>query len=167
MTRFIFPLLTGLAATMLCACITTPPFPRDRLVQVDPALTPEQAVQEHITDRQVLWGGVIIESINLSEQTVFTVLNYPLDTSQRPNTAKTPANRFKVHYPGYLETMVYAPGREITVLGNLQASEDDKVGSAPYRFAVVKADRVYLWPLRSNDSRVHFGIGVGVGVGIH
>lgn len=153
-----------LMAFVLCACATTPPFSGENLAAVDPALTPDEAVQENIKDTQVLWGGVIIRSANQPDRTVITVLYYPLDKSQRPQTGKKPAGRFKAYYPGYLETMVFAPGREITVLGTLQDSEAGKVGEAPYQFAVVKADKVHLWPLRSNDSRVHFGIGVGIGV---
>ena len=153
-----------LLAFVLCACATTSPFSGENLAAVDPHLTPDEAVQENIKDTQVLWGGVIITSANQPDSTVITVLYYPLDKSQRPQTEKTPVGRFRVYTPGYLETMVYAPGREITVLGTLQDSEAGKVGEAPYRFAAVKADKVYLWPLRSNDSRVHFGIGVGIGV---
>ena len=76
---------------------------------------------------------------------------------------KPAQNRFVVRHAGYLETMVYAPGREITVIGTLQDVEEGKVGDASYRFPVLKADKIYLWPLGEN-SRVRFGVGVGVGV---
>ena len=164
MTKTFLTLLLCLATAALCACATTPPFSREYLAEVDPTMTPEEAVEEGIKDTQVLWGGTIISSENRSDQTIITVLYYPLDKSQRPQVEKTPASRFKIVYPGYLETMLYAPDREITVHGTLQNSMVGKVGDAPYHFAVVKADKVYLWPLRSNDSKVRFGIGVGIGV---
>jgi outer membrane lipoprotein len=154
-------------AALLSACASTLPFSKENLVEVDPNLTPEQAVEENEHDTQVLWGGTIISTENEPEQTTFSVLYYPLDKSQRPNLGKKPLNRFKVKSPGYSETMVYTPGREITVLGNLQGIEDGKVGDAPYRFPVIKAVKVYLWPQRLqqvDDSNVHFGVGVGIGI---
>jgi outer membrane lipoprotein len=147
----------------LSACSTTPPYSEEMLRAVNRGMTPEQAVQENTKDVQVMWGGVIIKAANTPDHTDFTVLFYPLDATQRPDMNQKPRGRFLVRYPGYLETMVYAPGREVTVLGALQGIEEGKVGDAPYTFSVVKADKVYLWPL-ADDSRVHFGVGVGIGV---
>lgn len=149
---------------MLSACATTPPIPPEKLAGVDPNLTPEQVVDETLRDGEVLWGGVIIAADNRPEQTIFTVLYYPLDNSQRPDLRKTPLNRFKVYYPGYLETMVYAPGRKITVLGSVQGVEQGKVDDAPYPYAKIKALEIYLWPAGNEDSRVRFGVGVGIGI---
>ena len=147
----------------LSACAVTPPYPEDMLRAVDRAMTPEQAVKETARDVQVMWGGVIIKAANTSDHTDFTVLFYPLDQSQRPDLDQKPRSRFLVRYPAYLETMVYAPGREVTILGSLQGIEEGKVGDAPYTFAVLKADKVHLWPI-GDDSKVHFGVGLGIGV---
>ena len=147
----------------LSACTTTPPYSEEMLRAVNLTMTPEQAVQEKARDVRVMWGGVIIKAANTSDHTDFTVLFYPLDNAQRPDLNQKPRSRFLVRYPGYLETMVYAPGREVTILGALQGSEEGKVGDAAYTFSVLKADKVYLWPI-GDDSRVHFGVGVGIGV---
>jgi len=148
-------------SVLLGACAVTPPFSEEALRAVDRTLTPEQAVQAAVRDTRVLWGGVIISVDNLPDHTDITALSLPLDKEQRPDFDKPPQNRFIVRYSGYLETMVYAPGREITVLGNVQEAREGKVGDAPYRFPVMKADQIHLWPLRE-DSRVHFGVGIGV-----
>ena len=147
----------------LSACAVTPPFPEEMLHDVNRSLLPEQAVKENAKDVVVMWGGVIVNATNTPEHTDFSVLFYPLDASQRPDREQSAKSRFIVRYPGYLETMVYAPGREITVLGTLQGTEEGKIGDAPYRFPVLKADRIHLWSL-GDDSRVRFGVGVGIGV---
>ena len=85
-------LLVCLATAVLGACASTPPFSREYLAEVDPNITPEQAVQDDIKDTQILWGGTIIDSENQSDQTIITVLYYPLDNSQRPQVEKTPEN---------------------------------------------------------------------------
>ena len=165
MTRHLRFYLFAMLALLLGACATTPPFSEATLQAqaVNRDLSPEQALQGAARDTRVLWGGVIIGTENLSDHTDLNVLFFPLDSSQRPDMDKPPHNRFIARYKGYLESMVYAPGREVTVLGNLQGIEDGKIGDAPYRFPVLNADKVYLWPL-DQDSKVHFGVGVGIGV---
>jgi outer membrane lipoprotein len=148
---------------VLSACATTPPFPEETLHTANRELTPEQAVKENARDVQVLWGGVIIKAANTADHTDLTVLFYPLDNSQRPDLDQKPRSRFIVRYPGYLEIVVYAPGREVTILGSLQGVEEGKVGDALYSFPVVQTDKVHLWPV-GDDSKVHFGVGLGIGV---
>jgi outer membrane lipoprotein len=150
---------------LLSGCAATPPFSEDILHGVNRSLLPEQAVEEDARNVEVMWGGVIVNATNTPDHTDFSVLFYPLDSSQRPDREKSAKNRFIVRYPGYLETMVYAPGREITILGKLQGTEEGKIGDAPYRYPVLIADRIHLWPI-GDDSRVHFGVGVGIGVGM-
>ena len=164
MIMFSRMLLLMMAVALLSACAVAPPFKEQNLAGVNRSLSPGQAVKEEARNVQVLWGGVIVKAQNLRDHTDFTVLAFPLDKkSQRPDTDKVPGERFIARYSGYLETMVYEPGRRITLIGTLQGVEDGKVGDAPYRFPVVKVNKLYLWPLDS-DSKVHFGVGVGIGV---
>jgi len=156
---FLFVLMSALFG----ACATTPPFSAATLHGVDQSSTPEIVLEGAEENVQVLWGGVIISAENLADYTDLNVLFYPLDKSQRPDLDQPPHNRFIIRYTGYLEAMVYAPRREVTVVGSLQGIEDGKVGDAPYHSPVVKADKIYLWPL-NKDSRTRFGIGVGIGV---
>jgi outer membrane lipoprotein len=148
---------------LLSACAVTPPFSDDLLHGVNRSMQPEQAVKDNVKDVQVMWGGVIVKATNTEDHTDFAVLFYPLDSSQRPDRGQPAKSRFIVRYHGYLETMVYAPGREITVLGKLQGVEEGKIGDAPYRFPVLNAEQLHLWPV-GDDSRVRFGVGLGIGV---
>lgn len=163
MTTPVHIFVTLLLAMLLGACAVTPPFTGEALVGINRGMTPIQALDTMDRDVRVLWGGVIIDAENMSDHTEFTVLYFPLDSSQRPDMTEPPQHRFIARYSGYVETMVYAPGREITVIGSLRGVKDGKVGDAPYRFPMLDADKLYLWPLDSG-SKVHFGVGVGLGV---
>ena len=160
---FVRPYVITCMLVLLSACAVTPPFSEDVLHNVNRSMSPELATKENVKDMEVMWGGVIVKATNTPDHTDFAVLYYPLDSSQRPDREQPAQSRFIVRYSGYLETMVYAPGREITVLGKLQGVEEGKIGDAPYSFPVLKAESVHLWPV-GDDSRVHFGVGVGIGV---
>lgn len=131
------------------------------------ALTPADAVKAfpQSEGRRVIWGGRVVASRNLAEATELVVLGLPLSRTQRPQTRGAPAGRFIVHYPGYLETVVYAPDRLVTVDGRITGLETRTVGEAIYDYPMVRAEAVHLWPEGEDGrSNVHFGVGVGIGI---
>lgn len=154
--RLVFVTALGLAA-----CASSPKFDvRD----VDPLLTPQRAVEraDDVKEFRILWGGIIVGSRNAEKTTQLEVIAYPLDKNQRPRPDRETLGRFFADYSGYLETVDYAPGREITVLGTLSAPRAVRVDNVTNSFPAVTTRDVYLWPKRSDDSepRVRFGIGV-------
>ncbi len=48
--------------------------------------------------------------------------------------------------PEFLDPAVYAPGRRITVVGEVVGEEERKIGEVPYRYPVIKVERIRLWP---------------------
>ncbi len=142
--------------------------PRFATRDVDTHLTPATvaAGSTDYTATRVVWGGVIVATHNLPDYTELEVLSYPLDDSQRPDTAGAAQGRFLARYPHYLETMDYAPGRRITISGTLEKVLPGKVGEAPYRFPLIKTDALYLWPRADavpSSPQFHFGVGVVFG----
>lgn len=136
------------------------------LQDVDTALTPAQAAAraEVAKGHKVQWGGVIVSSRNLQDATQLEVLAYPLDRSGRPDTGAMPLGRFLALDKGYLETVDYAPGREVTVVGPFTGVRAGKVGEAQYTYPVVSIEQLRLWPRERPQAspRVNFGIGIGV-----
>lgn len=151
--------ITGLALLAGCAA-----GPRFDTAGIDTGTTPRRAVAEaeRLAGQRVLWGGMVIETTNLAERTRLEVLGYPLDASQRPDTDAEPLGRFLVTRSGYLESVDYRTGRLVTVVGPVTGVRDGRVGEAPYRYPVVGAERIHLWPARYGPgaTRVHFGVGV-------
>lgn len=159
------PLLSFLATGLLLgACATTPTFDTQG---ADQTFVPAEAVQRQgsLAGRSVAWGGVIIQSTNLQDRTRLEILAYPLDSANRPDTNASPTGRFLAERQGYLETVNYAPGRLVTVVGPLEGTRAGRIGETEYAYPVVEAQRIQLW--RPTDQyytepRVYFGVGVGV-----
>lgn len=152
---------------LLFGCTTAPKLDT---AGVDQTVTPGSPIKEILAaqGRRVQWGGSIISSINLRDTTQIEVLGYPLEQSGRPATNQAELGRFLVLYDGYLETVDYAPGRLLTVVGTLVEIREGTVGKADYRYPLIAAEQLHLWPQEeAHDYRgpqFHFGIGVGIGL---
>lgn len=148
---------------LLCtACATRPPLD---LAGVDAGLTPARAAADigSARTRKVEWGGVIVSAENLRDRTRLEVLAYPLDHSARPELDRAPLGRFILEKAGYLETLDYAPGRLLTAVGLVTGIRDGTVGQTAYRFPLISAEQLHLWPVWTPDNgrpRIQFGFGV-------
>lgn len=152
------------AALLLAACAIGPRFETGG---IDRGLTPVNSVARlpAAKGKQVLWGGVILNTTNLEQRTDVEVLAYPLDGDQQPQRDAGELGRFIFQTNGYLEPATYARDRMVTLVGRLVGSRPGKVGERDYVYPVVEAGQLYLWP-RENDYNtggVNFGIGVGIG----
>lgn len=149
--------------SLLVSCASTPDFD---MTQVDESLTPQSVVAEpeHALGKDVLWGGTILNTQNLKDATHIEVLAYPLNTYQRPLLDSKPLGRFIIHHQSYLEPATYAPGRAVSVLGEVSESLSGHVGESSYTYAVIKGERLHLWSKDGgrNQTNFHFGLGVGI-----
>ena len=155
--------MLGLIVSLLAAGCAT----RVDIRGADTALTPRQAATDPAAavQRTVAWGGAIVAIRNLREQTEIEILAYPLDYQNQPNLAAPPTGRFIGVHPGYLESVDYAPGRLITVVGTIAGTRDGEVGEARYVYPLVAIARLYLWSRSAagaDQPHVHIGIGVGI-----
>lgn len=127
------------------------------------ALTPEQVASDpESATGTVIWGGVIVSSVNLVDRTQFEVLAYPLDSYQRPMTKKKSLGRFLLQSPDYVETKDYAPGREVTAIGTLQGITKGEISDAKYDYPTVSVNDVYLWNRDNSHEKPRFIFGIGL-----
>lgn len=149
------------AAVVLLACASPTKFDSQG---IDLSITPQRAVAESATlqDAQILWGGVIISSVNLKDASQFEILAYPLTSEQRPDTEKPPVGRFLALQNGYLELSNYAQGRLISIRGTLQGKRSGHIGETEYIYPVLKINQFHLWKKAVASSEPQFHIGLGV-----
>lgn len=162
--RFLTSLWPLLCALLVAGCASSPKVATD----AERGITPTEAVSQELSGSATLlqWGGVIVETRNLSETTELQILAYPLNSSGRPEVSDSPTGRFIVQKPGYLESVDYRKGRQVTATGKLTEKRAGKVGEAAYTFPVLLTDELVLWPEQSTrkaNPRVNFGLGVGSG----
>ena len=100
---------------------------------------------------QVRWGGTIVRTTPQAEQTCFEIVSRPLDRRARPEATDESGGRFVACATGFYDPEVYAPKREVTIVGTLDGSTTGKVGGYEYVYPRIEAQTVYLWP-----ERVHY-----------
>ncbi len=115
------------------------PGPELAAVVKDPALYQGQSVR---------WGGVIVKVENSAEQSLIELLGHDLNHYARPVIDSRISGRFFVVVDGFVDPLEFAQGRELTVVGTLQASETRKIGEFSYEYPRVNEIAHKLWPER-------------------
>jgi outer membrane lipoprotein len=145
---------------LLAGCASTPVFD---VTQVDNSLIPKNVAAEPSAylGKSVLWGGIILDTKNLSDSTQVEVLAYPLSRDQRPQSNNRPLGRFLINQAGFLDPAIYAQGQKLTVLGSVDNNQQGKVGESSYTYPVINAEQLQLWSAQiENQTRFSFGLGV-------
>jgi len=96
----------------------------------------------------VRWGGHIVGVQNSANETLVEVMSRRLDGDGEPLEEDASEGRFLVKLKGFVDPATFAVGRALTVRGTIDGVIERAIGDYPYRYVVVKADRVYLWPPR-------------------
>ncbi len=96
----------------------------------------------------VLWGGVIIETVNRQDSTSVRVMQTALDFQGRPTDLDRSEGRFIVVVDRFLDPDIFKKGRELTVGGEIAGSETHPIGEIRYVYPVVRASELKLWEQR-------------------
>ncbi|MEO5573874.1 MAG: Slp family lipoprotein [Gammaproteobacteria bacterium] len=168
--RFGILIFSSALILALPACATSP-FNKLGLEQVDRSITYARAVQnpDAVLARQVVFGGSIIATRNLADYTEVTVLAYPLDNTDRPNTSTSPLGRFLLVHPGYLEGVQYAPGRLLSARGVLAGVQVQALEQNTYTYPVLEARELHLWSSQDyapRQSPLPSWLNIGIGIGL-
>jgi len=93
-------------------------------------------------------GGSIVQTSNLPKFTELEVLQKPLDSSDRPEDVDTSAGRFLIRCNRFLDSAVYAKGREVTVAGEVKGKESKPLDQINYTYPVIGCNEIHLWATR-------------------
>lgn len=106
--------------------------------------------------KTVVWGGVIIETTNVKEGTKIEVLQKPLDFELRPKSGDVTYGRFLAFYEGYLDSAIYANGREITIGGTISGQEIALIDEIQYTYPLISIAEIHLWQEINNRNEPYY-----------
>lgn len=141
------PRLVLLAASigLLTACATQP----QPLQGAFNPITPADAAANDSTGATVRWGGRVVEVEPQANRTCFVMISTRLGGSGRPYWANDDiGGRFLACRAGFYDPALFEKNREVTFTGRISGYENRRIGQYDYRFPMVDADVVYLWPVR-------------------
>lgn len=144
----------------LGACVSVQFEGEEAAVQVEPRDADELAQDGDF----VVWGGQIVAIFNAEEETELQVVGYPLNGSNVPQPDASSTGRFVVVHSGFLEPYDFAPGRWVSLAGQLDGTMLVEQGDYSRSVPAVRSSQVHLWPRNPNNwmQNVNFGVGVNI-----
>lgn len=135
-----------LLAILLGGCATA--FPESVMRTVDTRITADEVASQPdaVKGARVILGGEVLSIQPRPGVTEVELLLRRLRGDDSPERTDQSPGRALLHTPEFLDPAVYAPGRRITVVGQVMGTEERKIGEVPYRYPVVTAERIRLWP---------------------
>lgn len=97
------------------------------------------------TGSSVRWGGIIQAIDNKQQGTWLEIEEHALDKYGKPVPGSPSEGRFIARISDSLDPEAYAPGREITVAGQLEGRVEESVGKGVSSLPLVEAEEHYLW----------------------
>ena len=113
----------------------------DKTVPYEKLMADPEAYQ----GRLLILGGTIEQTSALKKGTLIEVSQKNLDYWGRPERTKRTGGHFYIFYPGFLDAMVYSPGRDVTVAGEVLGISNPMLGDKQYDFPVLLSKEFKLW----------------------
>lgn len=139
--RHLYSLAALLACTAIAGCASTPEALRGDFAHLAPA-----AASGRDLGTRVRWGGTLLEVRPEAEQTCLEILSRPLSDTGRPDHTAEAGRRFLACRPGFTDPAALPAERLVTVTGELSGFRERRIGEYDYRYPVVTARAVHLWP---------------------
>ncbi|MDX1811182.1 MAG: Slp family lipoprotein [Gammaproteobacteria bacterium] len=131
---------------VMSGCATHLAKPIDEEIQNIPNLLEVKNNSKDYVGTRIRWGGVIAGVHNEASDTLVEIVSRPLDGQGRPTDSDTTYGRFIAKISGFLDPVVYAAGREITVVGSILGLETRPIDKYQYQYISVNVDTFLLWP---------------------
>ena len=100
---------------------------------------------EAFKGKLVIFGGTIAHIKNIKDGTLIEVVQKPLDYWGKPKRTDKSGGSFLVIYRGYLDSWVYAPGRDLTVAGEVAGTRQKTLGEINFSYPLLISKELRLW----------------------
>lgn len=168
------PLLYPIRALALAACLIAlmqlagcaSVLSKEAMQQISPNVSARDLLDdpERFTGQTVLIAGHILRTENRREGSFLEVLGYPTTDRGYPDTAEPALGRFMLFYPGYLDALVFRPGRVVVAAGRVTGMHPATIGETLHPEPLLRSVELKLLPEHpSYYSPIHFGFGFTLG----
>ncbi len=130
----------------LGGCATQTPTAISQGPQVPVLLAEVRSAPQRFEGAEVRWGGVIARISNQAVHTEVEVVSRQLNSNGRPKVESTSDGRFIARFQGFIDPLVFSPGRQLTVAGILSGTIAGKIGEFEYQYPMVSVTIFQLWP---------------------
>jgi len=93
----------------------------------------------------VIWGGVIIKTVNRAGESSLFIQETPLNFRGRPKGREFSQGLFIARTPEFLDPQTYLSGRKVTVAGEIIGEKLGKFKDTPYVYPVIKIREIHPW----------------------
>lgn len=131
---------------LLGACASQVPESVRKAEPGGPRLDEVLQAPERFVGRKVRWGGTLIGMELKQGETWLEVVERELGSDGKPKLSDLSGGRFLARVEGFLEPLIYAQGRQITVVGRIRGSTERALEQTTYRYPIVEVESHYLWP---------------------
>ncbi len=134
------------AACLLAGC--APPISREVRVQATEKLpfTKVLASPASYQGVVVIWGGVIMKTVNYPDHSDIYLWETPEDLRGRPEDRGEAEGAFIARTSESLDPNIYVEGRKVTVAGEVAGQALGTYHEQPYAYPVIKVREIHLWP---------------------
>jgi outer membrane lipoprotein len=126
-----------------CAGVISPQI-RDEAVELE-SFSQLREEPESYRGRTVILGGKILQVRNEPGGSVLLIRDEPLGFGQRPESGRGEYGRFLARFDNFLEPLVFAPGREVTVAGVVNGVVTEPVGAVKDHLVLLEGREIHLW----------------------
>ncbi len=105
-----------------------------------------QADPPSVKGKTVIFGGEIAQIRTVKNGTLIEIIQKELDYWGKPRRTDRTGGRFIVRQSRTLDVLVFAPGREITVAGEVAGTEEKFQAESVVLYPLVNAREIKLWP---------------------
>jgi len=137
-------------------------YPEDRTGsqygEAAPSVSAVRSEPEQFENQWVRWGGTIVGVQHESDHTLVEIVSRPIASNARPVINDQSDGRFLARIDGFLESGIYSPNRELTVVGTVSSVVQRPIGKANYDYPVVAVEKYHLWQERRHYDDYEHGL---------
>jgi outer membrane lipoprotein len=146
---------SGFILLLILAGCSSKPSTISLAVVDDVSLIQALADSDAYVGSTVRWGGVVTEVENKADETWVFLVARALKNNEKPIVDGGSDGRFIASFDGFIDPLVYKPGRPLTVVGSIEGSSLRAIGEYDYRFPVVSVRDSHLWA-EPDKTRVYY-----------